>query len=164
MTRVRVTSGVTRHVTAPALHNSVTAHCRLMRMTGWLQVIMRLSVEGLVFTLRHDNITLWDLLVSRLASHFLNIDIYQHSHTHDFIRQMQGLKIFKGSIITSAITTRAGSNTTSSPPAFLWNYSLQTNRFPWNANGLTNILLPYPQWWPYLFYIICIILLLWSLN
>ena len=55
-------SGVTRHVTAPALHNSVTAHCRLMRMTGWLQVIMRLSVEGLVFTLRHDNITfVWSL-------------------------------------------------------------------------------------------------------
>ena len=73
---------------------------------------------------------------SQVWRHISWISTFISMYTHDFIRQMQGLKIFKGSIITSAITTRAGSNTTSSP-TFLQNYTLQTNRFPWNANGLT---------------------------
>ena len=59
--------------------------------------------------------------------HISWISTFISIYTHDFIRQMQGLKIFKGSIITSAITTRAGSNTPSSPPAFLGNYCLQTD-------------------------------------
>ena len=95
---------------------------------------------------------------SQVWRHISWISTFISMYTHDFIRQMQGLKIFKGSIITSAITTRAASNTTSSP-TFLQNYTLQTKQISmeckWSDGYIATTLSGY-----YLFYKICMILLM----
>ena len=139
---------------------------RIMRRYNKHQYVhpsKNIIVAWLCFGVLRWNMTTAHYVISwsQVWRHISWISTFISMYTHDFIRQMQGLKIFKGSIITSAITTRAGSNTTSSP-TFLQNYTLQTNRFPWNANGLT-VILP-THWVDIIYFTKSAWYCLWSLN
>ena len=115
----------------------VSSHIRIIIMCIHPKILF---IAWLCYgALRWDMTTAHYVISWSLAwRHISWISAFISIHTHDLIRQMQGLKIFKGSIIsiTLVITTRAGSNTTSSP-TFLSNYPLD-----FHANGLTFTLPP----------------------